>query len=64
MRGKDIKLITSVEESKGVAASILKKARRLGERRTNAVKWTWQSREHCQFSQIRLVYSKFGESVI
>lgn len=29
-------------------------------RRANAMRWTWQSEEHCQFSQIKLVCSKFG----
>lgn len=28
-------------------------------RGTNAVRWAWQRGEHCQFSQIRLVCSKF-----
>lgn len=58
MRGKEIKLVTFVEYSKGVAALILQKARWAGEGGKNAVRWTWQSGEHHQCSQIRLV--KFG----
>lgn len=37
MKGKEIKLVTFVEESKGVAALILEKARWVGEGGTNAV---------------------------
>lgn len=59
-RGKEIKLVTFVEESKGVAASLLEKATWVGEGGTNAARWTWQSEEHCQFSQMRFVGSKFG----
>lgn len=59
-RGKEIQLVTFVKESKGVAASILEKGTWVGEGGTNAARWSWQSREHSQFSHIGLVGSKFG----
>jgi len=59
-RGKEKKLVTFVEEDKGVAASILEKATWVREGGTNAARWTWQSGKSCQLFQIRLAGSDFG----
>lgn len=37
MRGKEIKLVTSVEESKGIAALIIQKTRWVGKGGTNEI---------------------------